>query len=127
MNGVFDLSTVARRFRFVAVAEAISWAALLISMGFKYGPTHNAMGVHIFGMVHGIIFVLFVVLAVLTGRALKWSPLVTALALASSVPPFCTVLFEVLAARAGLLGELSAAGAGARVAGETGEPAAVRS
>lgn len=110
MNGVFDLSTAAKRFRFIAVAEAISWAGLLISMFFKYGPTHDAIGVHIFGMVHGVIFIVYVVMAVVTARALKWSATVTVWGLLASIPPFCTAVFEVVMVRMGLLGELSANG-----------------
>jgi integral membrane protein len=110
MNRVFDLSTAAKRFRFVAVAEAISWAGLLISMFFKYGPTHNPVGVQIFGMIHGLIFIAYVVITFVTARALKWSLPVTLWGLVSSIPPFCTAVFEVVAVRMGLLGELSADG-----------------
>lgn len=108
VNDFLNVSTVARRFRFVAIAEAVSWLGLLISMGFKYIPAHgNPIGVHVFGMIHGLIFIAFVVMSFVAARALKWTPLVTFAALLSSLPPFCTVVFEMWAARTGRLGELS--------------------
>ncbi|MFI9504271.1 DUF3817 domain-containing protein [Nocardia sp. NPDC052566] len=112
MGNFFDLSTVAKRFRFIAVLEAISWAFLIVGMVFKRLPEPVTWPVKVFGMTHGIIFILFVIMAIVAARELKWSPLVTVLALLSSIPPFFTVLFEVLAARFGKLGELSNTGAG---------------
>ncbi|NUS43315.1 MAG: DUF3817 domain-containing protein [Mycobacteriaceae bacterium] len=110
MSDFFDVSTPAKRFRLVAWAEAVSWAGLLIAMGFKYIPDPgHPKAVSIPGMVHGVIFILFVLVSFVTARALKWSAGVTALALLASLPPFCTVLFEVWAQRTGRLAELSAA------------------
>ncbi|WP_194819565.1 DUF3817 domain-containing protein [Nocardia sp. XZ_19_385] len=112
MGNIFDLSTVAKRFRFIAVLEAISWVGLLTGMAFKYSwlglpDPGNEVGVKIFGPVHGIIFVLFLVTALLAARELKWNWKTTLLALASSIPPLFTVIFEVWAQRTGQLGELS--------------------
>ncbi|MEV0107539.1 DUF3817 domain-containing protein [Nocardia sp. NPDC050799] len=106
------LRTVAGRFRFFAVLEALSWLGLLVGMAFKYLPAEgNEIGVKIFGPVHGGIFVLFVLTALLAARELEWNWKTTVLALLSSIPPFCTVVFEVWAVRTGKLGELSAVGA----------------
>ncbi|WP_280344841.1 DUF3817 domain-containing protein [Nocardia neocaledoniensis] len=106
--GFFDLRTTASRFRFFAVLEALSWIGLLTGMAFKYLPAEgNEIGVKIFGPVHGGIFVLFVITALLTARELNWSWKTTVLALASSIPPLFTVIFEVWAVRTGQLGELS--------------------
>ncbi|MFQ6230882.1 DUF3817 domain-containing protein [Nocardia sp. NPDC002869] len=106
------LGTVAGRFRFFAVLEALSWLGLLVGMAFKYLPAEgNEIGVKIFGPVHGGIFVLFVLTALLAARELEWNWKTTVLALLSSIPPFCTVVFEVWAVRTGKLGELSAVGA----------------
>ncbi|MEV0357475.1 DUF3817 domain-containing protein [Nocardia sp. NPDC050697] len=107
----FDLRSVAGRFRFFAVLEALSWLGLLVGMAFKYIPDPgNEIGVKIFGPIHGAIFVLFVLSALLAARELGWNLKTTALALISSIPPFCTVLFEIWAVRTGRLGELSAPG-----------------
>ncbi|WP_406271166.1 DUF3817 domain-containing protein [Nocardia sp. NBC_00881] len=107
MGNVFDLSTVAKRFRFVAVLEAISWVFLIVGMVFKRLPEPVLWPVKVFGMTHGIIFVLFVITAIVAARELGWNAKTIVLALLSSIPPFCTVLFEVWAVRAGRLGELS--------------------
>ena len=102
MTQIFDLSTPAKRFRFVAVAEAITWAALLVAMFFKWVLGHEE-AVAIPGMVHGIVFVIFVAVSLLTWHQLKWSVGVTALALISSIPPFGTLVFEIWAQRTGRL------------------------
>lgn len=107
MGNVFDLSTVAKRFRAIAVLEAISWVLLIIGMVFKRIPEPVMWPVKVFGMTHGIVFVVFVLLAIVAARELGWSAKTTILALVSSIPPFCTVLFEVWAVRSGQLGELS--------------------
>ncbi|WP_425577706.1 DUF3817 domain-containing protein [Nocardia callitridis] len=109
MGNVFDLSTVAKRFRFIAVLEAISWFLLIVGMVFKRLPEPVLWPVKVFGMTHGIIFVLFVIGALLAARELRWNAKTTALALVSSIPPFCTVVFEIWALRTGKLGELSEA------------------
>ena len=104
------LRTVAGRFRFFAVLEALSWLGLLVGMAFKHLPAEgNEIGVKIFGPVHGGVFVLFVLTALLASRELEWTWKTTVLALLSSIPPFFTVIFEVWAVRTGKLGELSSA------------------
>ncbi|WP_194837929.1 DUF3817 domain-containing protein [Nocardia sp. XZ_19_369] len=122
MGNVFDLSTVAKRFRFIAVLEAISWVFLIVGMVFKRLPEPVLWPVKVFGMTHGIIFVLFVILAIVTARELGWNAKTTVLALLSSIPPFFTVLFEIWAVRSGKLGELSNANSGG-----SGAPAAATS
>ncbi|WP_167472535.1 DUF3817 domain-containing protein [Nocardia arthritidis] len=122
MGNFFDLSTVAKRFRFIAVLEAISWVFLIVGMVFKRLPEPVTWPVKVFGMTHGIIFILFVLTAVLAARELAWTWKTTVLALLSSIPPFCTVLFEVWAVRNGKLGELSNS-----VASDTAAPASATS
>lgn len=106
-----DPATIRTWFRVIAFAEACSWLGLLIGMYVKYVPETSAIGVKVFGPIHGGIFVLFVLVTLQAWRAFGWSFKVGALALVSSIPPFATALFEVLADRKGLLGERpSAAG-----------------
>lgn len=95
-------TTHAGWFKLVAVAEAISWAALLISMGFKYGlgmPT----GVTVCGWIHGVIFTAYVVTTLIVFSPLRWKFPVLLLALLASVPPLASVVFERWAARRGLM------------------------
>src|SRR3954462_10218719 len=56
--------TAATAFRIVAVAEALSWIGLLIGMYVKYVPQTTELGVHIFGPLHGGVFLASVGVAV---------------------------------------------------------------
>ena len=90
-------------FRVVAVAEAFSWAGLLIGMFFKYVLEQGDGGVPVLGMVHGIVFLLYVVVTLAVFKPLAWGPKTVVLALLSSVPPLFTWAFEKWALRAGKL------------------------
>jgi integral membrane protein len=90
-------------FRVVAVAEALSWLGLLTGMIFKYVVDAGEQGVQVFGPIHGTVFMAYVVVTLLTWRSQRWSLPVALVALASSVPPFCTALFEEWARRTGRL------------------------
>jgi integral membrane protein len=96
-------SSDVRWFRIVAVAEAFSWAGLLISMVFKYVVVHNPIGVHIFGSVHGVLFLAYVVLAVMLWRNRPWRTGIGVWSLVGGVLPFGSVVFERLATRNGHL------------------------
>lgn len=99
-----DPARVRLLFRTVAFAEACSWLGLLIGMYFKYVPADgNEIGVKIFGPIHGGIFLAFLLVTLVARNTFGWSLRTTALAAISSIPPFATALFEVLADRAGLL------------------------
>lgn len=100
-----DPARIRTWFRVVAFAEACSWLGLLIGMYVKYVPETTELGVKVFGPIHGGIFLLYVLVALQAWRTFGWSFRAGALALVSSIPPFATALFEVLADRKGLLGE----------------------
>ncbi len=95
--------TVSTVFRIVAVAEALSWIGLLIGMYVKYVPETTELGVQVFGPVHGAVFVVYVVVALVAARVLGWSRWTALLALAASIPPLATVVFERWAVRTGRL------------------------
>ena len=97
--GGVNTRTAATAFRIVAVAEALSWIGLLIGMYVKWVLKASEVGVHVFGPIHGAVFVAYVVVALLTSRVLRWSPRTTVLALICSVPPLATVWFERVATR----------------------------
>lgn len=90
-------------FRTVAIAEAISWGALLIAMAFKYALVQNETGVQIVGPIHGAIFIAYLIATLAVGVRCKWSPKVILLGLFAAVPPFLTVVFEKWAERQGHL------------------------
>ena len=90
----FSAPAVATAFRVVAVAEACSWAALLVGMLFKYLIIGNEIGVQVFGPIHGALFVGYVMITLLAGRTFGWRLPTTLLGLACSIPPFATLWFE---------------------------------
>jgi integral membrane protein len=95
--------TVSRAFRAVAIAEAVSWVLLLAGMFVKWVLRTSELGVQLAGPVHGAVFVAYVLVSLLAWRVLGWSPRTALLALAASVPPLCTVVFERWARRTGRL------------------------
>ncbi|KAA2259486.1 DUF3817 domain-containing protein [Solihabitans fulvus] len=96
-------SSPGSRFRFVAMAEAVSWAGLLVGMLFKHVIGSGDVGVKIFGPIHGVVFVCYVLVALLVREPLGWDGRTTRLALLASIPPFGSVFFERWAARTGRL------------------------
>jgi integral membrane protein len=105
MTPAFDLRTAVGWFRLIALAEAVSWVGLLIGMYFEYaGTPRTEIGVKVFGMAHGLIFIAFVAAGLLVGIALKWRAGTWLLALLASVVPLCSVIFLIGADRTGRTG-----------------------
>ena len=112
MTGAFDLRSVSGWFRPVALLEAVSWVGLLVGMYFKYlGSPRNEVGVKVFGMAHGLVFIAFVVMGLLAGIAFKWATGTWLLALLASIVPLCSVIFLMWADRTGRLGAVESASA----------------
>jgi integral membrane protein len=107
-SGGVTPSAVARAFRIVAVAEACSWAGLLVGMLFKWILRVSEIGVTVFGPIHGALFVAYVVIALLAARTFRWSVSTTLVALAVSIPPMATLWFERRARRSAQLSPASA-------------------
>ena len=96
-------------FRTFAFAEALSWALLLAAMYAKYVSESEPFGLHeggvpVAGAIHGVLFVAYVLAALVASRRFGWSLTTTLVALAAGIPPFATAVFEVVADRRGLLG-----------------------
>lgn len=92
-----------RLFRALATAEALTWALLLAGMAAKHtGLTE--LGVRVFGMLHGVVFIGYCLVVLLVGVDRRWSVARLALGLAAAVPPFATLPFERYAEARGLLG-----------------------
>lgn len=94
-----------RLYRLVARAEAVTWALLLTGMFLKYVTETTELGVQVFGMVHGVVFIAYCLTTVLLSVDQRWAVSRLALGLGSAIPPFATVPFERYAERAGLLGD----------------------
>ena len=113
MTSAFDLRTREGRFRLVAMAEAVSWVGLLVGMYFKYlGTPRTEVGVKVFGMVHGLVFIAFVVAGLFVGIALRWTLGTWLLALLASIVPLCSVIFLIEVDRTGRM-DVASASAGA--------------
>ena len=104
MTRFLDIRTKSALFRWVAILEAASWVGLLIGMYFKYlGTPRTEIGVRVFGMAHGLIFIAFVITAVLAGMAYRWGPGTWLLGLLGSILPLCSVIFLMWVDRTGRL------------------------
>ncbi|MCM1011068.1 MULTISPECIES: DUF3817 domain-containing protein [unclassified Brevibacterium] len=95
--------TPKKLFNFFAVAEAITWALLLVGMFLKYVTQTTEVGVRIGGGIHGFVFLCFVVVVLLVGISQKWSIGRILAGLVSAVIPFATIPFEIASAKAGAL------------------------
>ena len=83
-----------RVFRLTAVAEAFSWAGLLVGMVVKYVVVHDPIGVQIFGRLHGALFVAYLAALLWLARRERWGLLRLAVGAAAAVPPFTSLVFE---------------------------------
>ncbi|WP_235503367.1 DUF3817 domain-containing protein [Aeromicrobium sp. Root495] len=98
-----DPSRLRKVFLAVAALEALSWVGLLVGVYLKRVAETTEVGVQVFGPIHGGVFVAYVVISIIASRKFGWSLGTTALALFCSIPPFFSVVFEVVADRKGLL------------------------
>lgn len=101
-------TVVVRAFRILAVAEAFSWAALLVGMYFKWIARTGELGVQIAGPVHGALFVGYGIAALALWRLQRWPFAVALFAGLSAVFPFATLVFERRAGKRGYLDAESA-------------------
>ena len=109
MTPAIDLRSAAGWFRLIALVEAASWVGLLIGMYFKYlGTPRTEIGVKVFGMAHGLIFIGFVVTGLLVGIAYKWAARTWLLALLASIVPLASVIFLIWADKTGRTGPAEA-------------------
>jgi integral membrane protein len=115
MTSTFAVRGTAGQFRLVALAEAVSWVGLLVGMYFKYlGSPRTEIGVKVFGMAHGLVFIAFAVTALLAGIAYSWGVTTWLLALLGSIVPLGSVIFLIWADRTAKLGGGEAVAASSR-------------
>lgn len=96
-------TVVIRVFRVLAAAEALSWAALLAGMYFKWIANTTELGVEIAGPIHGALFSGYGIAALALWRLQRWPFVVALFAGLSAVFPFATVAFERWAVKQGYL------------------------
>lgn len=81
-------------FRVVALLEGLSYILLLfIAVPIKY-LGDDPMYVKILGMPHGILFLAYIVLAIMVGQELKWNTKTLWIVLVASIVPFGTFYIE---------------------------------
>ena len=100
------LSPIGKVFVVAALIEAITWAGLLIGMFLKYKTASVDLGasvVSLFGRAHGLAFLVYVVVTVLTGVRQRWPVWALGLGILAAVPPLVTVPLEMWFRRRGLL------------------------
>lgn len=90
-------------FRVVAIAEAVTWTLLIAGMIAKYGFDAGPLPVKIGGGVHGFIFIVYVLTAIVVGLNQRWPARLTALAVIAAVVPYATIPFDLTVDRKGLL------------------------
>lgn len=86
---------MATLFTLIARIEAFTWAGLLAGMYLKYGLEITELGVWLFGRLHGVAFVAYFIVAVVTGLYLRWPWWGTLLAVLASIPPLVTFPLEL--------------------------------
>lgn len=80
--------TSGRTIRAIAMAEGLSFVALLISMIFKYSGPKDGTAVSISGMIHGLLFLAYVGIFLLARSRHGWSWPRTGLYLLAAFLPF---------------------------------------
>ena len=98
---------VIRAFKILAIAEACSWAALLVGMFLKWITRTTELGVEIAGPIHGALFVAYGIAALSLWGLQRWPFRVAFFAGFSAVFPFATVGFERWADRRGYLSAIA--------------------
>lgn len=99
------LASPARLFRAVALAEAVTWALLLLGMVLKHLTRTTDLGVSVLGPVHGVVFLAYVVTTVVVALDHRWRARRTLLGLAAAVPPLLTLLFVRVTERRDPIGD----------------------
>jgi len=81
-------------FRVVSFLEGISYL-LLMSLGLYYKYALNDPSfVKMFGMPHGILFMLYIILAIMNKKEMKWNTKTLGIVLLASIVPFGTFYID---------------------------------
>ena len=88
--------------RALARVEALTWSLLLLGMFLKYVSQTTELGVRVFGMAHGVVFIAYCLTVLAVAVDARWRPGQALLGLACAVPPLATVWFERYAEARGL-------------------------
>lgn len=108
MGSMNSLDWAGKLFVAVALVEAVTWAALLLGMGLKYGLAVEAHGVGILGWLHGLAFMAYLLTCFIAGSRLRWSLWQLLTAVLAAIPPLVTWPLERWYRRRGWLSQSGA-------------------
>lgn len=100
-----SLSAPGKLFATVALIEALTWAGLLIGMYLKYVSGSTDIGVWLFGRLHGLAFLTYLVVSIGVGSRQRWPMWALLLAVLAAIPPLVTWPLEIWFRRRGLLSD----------------------
>jgi integral membrane protein len=86
--------TPASLYGVMALAEMVTWSALIIAMVARYGFGYEGPLFFVAGLSHGIIFIAYCVTAVVVGLTLRWGWGTIVVAVLAAIPPWATVPFD---------------------------------
>ena len=87
-------------YRFFAIMESCGWTMLILAIIYRRLGLPEAPSVVSFaGHIHGVIFLLYFIIVLVTVRSMEWKWLRTGLALVAGMPPYGSLVFELLLAR----------------------------
>lgn len=98
------MTAAGKAFAAIALIEAFTWAGLLVGMYLKYVSGTTDLGVWLFGRLHGLAFLAYLMIAIVAGSRLRWPLWALLVAIFAAIPPLLTVPLEWWFKRRGLLG-----------------------
>ncbi|MEM6685530.1 MAG: DUF3817 domain-containing protein [Bacteroidota bacterium] len=93
MDSTIKETKTLKNFRWIAIAEGISYLAFFITMPLKY-MMEMPMPNRIVGMAHGILFILYVIVAYLVTQEQQWNRKRFIILFIASLIPFATFYVE---------------------------------
>jgi integral membrane protein len=94
-NRVFSQDEAWALFRLAAYGEAVGWTLLIIGIGLqKFVWPGSSLPVYFAGRTHGMLFFGYALAAIGLYPSLGWPRWKAVLAVAASVPPYGSLLFE---------------------------------
>lgn len=91
-----------RLYRFLAIAEAVTWTLLIIAMIAKYAFSFDPL-VPIAGPIHGFVFLSYGAMQLIVGHNQRWSAATVLLGIVTAIVPYATIPWERRIERRGLL------------------------
>ncbi|MDO9395077.1 MAG: DUF3817 domain-containing protein, partial [Herbiconiux sp.] len=90
-------------FRTVSIAEAVTWSALIAAMVARYAAGAEVPFFFAIGLAHGVVFIAFVVTSLVVGLNQRWPLWLIVVSAATAVPPYGTLVTDVVLERRGRL------------------------